>query len=83
MKNGICPKCASPTIYTTEMGFQQDSYKMPLGGMFDGVAPVNRRDFVCTECGYHEEYIVEKEALVKIEEMAAAGKRGWRKVPAG
>jgi len=81
MKNGICVKCASPTIYTSEMGFQQDTYLMPLGGVFDGVMPIKRRNYVCAECGYYEEYLVEKEALEKIMEMAKHERRGWRQVP--
>lgn len=81
MKNGICVKCGSAAVCTSEMGFQQDAYRMPLGGIFDGVISVTRLDYVCTQCGYYEEYIVEREALDKIAEMAKAGKRDWRRVP--
>lgn len=80
MKNGICLKCDSPTVYVSEMGFQQERYLMPLGGMLDGVMPVTRRNYVCTNCGYFEEYLVERAALEKIAEMAKNEKRGWLQV---
>lgn len=53
---------------------------MPSGGVFNGIMPVTCRDYVCTGCGYHEECIVEKEALEKIAEMGAAEKRGWQQM---
>ena len=81
MKKGICEKCGAAAICAAEMGFQQDSYEMPLGGMFDGVITVTRRNYVCTECGYHEQYIVEIDNLKKIEELAAGNIRGWTRVP--
>jgi hypothetical protein len=82
MKNGICVKWDSQTIYTSEMGFQQERYLMRLGRMFDGAMPLTRRNYVCAECGFYEEYIVEKQALGKIAEMAKIGKRGWQHVSA-
>jgi len=42
---------------------------------------VTRRDYVCTACGYHEEFIVETEALEKIAELAAGNIKGWEQVP--
>ncbi|MCY7345865.1 MAG: hypothetical protein LH614_06540, partial [Pyrinomonadaceae bacterium] len=74
-------KCDSFAVHTKEMGFQQDIYHLPRGGVFDGVISVTRRNYVCTNCGYYEQYVVEPEALEKIAELAAAGGKGWVKVP--
>ena len=49
--------------------------------MLSGIMNVTRRDYVCTACGYHEEYLVEPEALEKIAELAAANIKGWEQVP--
>lgn len=49
--------------------------------MFSGIMNVTRRDYVCTTCGYHEEFIVEREALDKIAELAAGNIKGWQEVP--
>ena len=82
MKNGICVRCDSPAVCTAEMGFQQDGYQLKLGdSMFSEVVYVKSRNYVCTECGYHEQYIVDTENLKRIAELASGNVRGWTRVP--
>lgn len=82
MKKGICVKCGAAAICTAEMGFQQEGYILKLGdSMLSDIAYVKSRNYVCTECGYHEQYIVEPENLKKIAELAAGNIRGWERVP--
>jgi predicted nucleic-acid-binding Zn-ribbon protein len=81
MKKGICVKCGLPAVCTAEMGFQQNHYTLPLGdSIFSGIMNVKLSDFVCTECGYHEQYIVEAESREKIAELSAGNIKGWAKV---
>ncbi|HRH46781.1 MAG TPA: hypothetical protein PKY82_34365 [Pyrinomonadaceae bacterium] len=82
MKKGICVKCGSSSICTAEMGFQQDNYTLKLGdSMFSETVFVKSHDYICTECGYYEQYIEDKGNLKKIAELAAGNIRGWSQVP--
>lgn len=61
MKSGTCPKCGSKNVYMKQ-------YKMAeiLGGVAGRVG--EQDDYVCTDCGYYEQYIVDKGALEKVRE---------------
>ncbi len=70
MKSGTCPKCNSSNIYLKAYALD----KITL----DGKA-VEYTNFVCTDCGYFETYITDKEALSKI--VTRAEKLGdWKKM---
>lgn len=69
MKNGTCPKCSSASVYFKPYGLD----KVTLDGR--GVEYV---DYVCTDCGYFETYIADKNALSRIPKLAE--KAGdWKK----
>ena len=65
MKTGKCPKCGSNEIYSGE------SVK---AGHNAGILPISTWSsasiihYVCTDCGYVEGYVREKEKLQKIKE---------------
>jgi hypothetical protein len=66
MKNGKCPKCGASSVYTRQ-------YKLSeiLGNVAGRLG--EKDDYVCTDCGYYEEYIVDKGALQKVKEK-------WKRV---
>lgn len=69
MKSGKCPKCNSSNVYFKEYALNSVS--------LDGkrVASV---DYICTDCGYFETYITDKDALSKV--VTRAEKLGdWKK----
>jgi predicted nucleic-acid-binding Zn-ribbon protein len=69
MKNGICPKCNSTAVYFKEYALAE----VTLDGKNTGYV-----NYVCTDCGYFETYITDREALVKI--VSRAEKLGdWKK----
>ena len=61
MKNGKCPKCDSSNVYFKP-------YALDVVTL-DGKR-VEYVDYVCTDCGYFETYITDKEALSKIPRRA-------------
>ena len=61
MKSGKCPKCNSSNVYFK----QYELIEVRLHG-----AKVEYVDYVCTDCGYFETYITDKEALSKIPKRA-------------
>ena len=75
VKNGTCPKCGSESIYCGD--------KIPLknGPFGSNSIPVSiismaaLDNYVCTDCGYLESYIAEKDKLKEITE-------GWRNLQA-
>ena len=69
MKNGICPKCNSTNVYFKPYALD----KVTLDAR--GVEYVN---YVCTDCGYFETYITDKEALRKIA-LRAEKLGDWKK----
>jgi len=58
MKSGTYPKCNSSAVYFKK-------YALDVVNL-DG----KRVDYICTDCGYFETYITEKEALSKISKRA-------------
>lgn len=69
MKNGTCPKCNSQSVYFKTYALD----KVTLDGK--GVEYV---DYVCTDCGYFETYIADKDALNKIP-VKAEKLKDWKK----
>ena len=69
MKNGTCPKCNSTSVYFKPYALD----KITLDGK-----GVEYTDYVCTECGFFETYITDRDALGKIP--VRAEKLGdWKK----
>jgi predicted nucleic-acid-binding Zn-ribbon protein len=74
MKNGICPKCGSASVYfkSNGLGFGDSN------GVFVYVSKLTRRSptlaFVCGACGYFENYITDPG---KLDEIA----KTWPQVP--
>lgn len=70
MKNGTCPKCNSSDVYFKPYALD----KVTLDGK--GVAYT---DYICTECGYFETYITDKDVLGKIS-IRAEKIGDWKRV---
>ena len=69
MKSGVCPKCDSSNVYFKEYALDNVT--------LDGKS-VPYVDYICTNCGYFETYITDKDALGKI--VTHAKKLGdWKK----
>ena len=68
MKNGSCPKCGSPSVFSAE--------NMPLkGGPFGSNSiPVTLTsmaaldNYVCTDCGLVESYVADEKKLEEIRD---------------
>lgn len=61
MKNGKCPKCNSSSVYFKEYALDMVT--------LDGKR-VEYVNYLCTDCGYFETYITDKDALSKIPKRA-------------
>lgn len=62
MKNGKCPKCDSPSVYSRKGGIE---FGAPGGpNMYlktdRPYESCENEVYVCTDCGYYETYIQEK-----------------------
>jgi RNase P subunit RPR2 len=69
MKSGKCSKCHSFNVYFKEYALNN----VTLDGKYVGYI-----DYVCTDCGYFETYITDKNALSKISVQAEKSK-DWKK----
>ena len=64
MKTGICPKCQARTVHVkNEAIITNSGATVIIVGMF---ARAHLRTYVCTTCGYVEQYVIEADALPKI-----------------
>ena len=73
MKNGICPKCGSTTVYSLANGITGQGGKVYLKmGAIN--YPVNSQSFACSSCGYFENYINDPTRQAEIAQK-------WFKVP--
>jgi len=71
VKNGTCPKCGSQSVYC---GDQVPLKSGPFGSNSIPVSIISIAsldNYVCTDCGYLESYIADKEKCKEIAE-------GWR-----
>lgn len=74
MKNGICSRCDSESVYVRENGIDigdKAGNIMVYTGMINRVC--RSIAFVCTKCGYFEVYIHDAGKLQEIEQK-------WEKV---
>lgn len=73
MKKGICPKCSGQEVYSNcnlrDKTGNYNSNTIPLS-FFRTVALDH---YVCTTCGYIENYVADSSALERIRDM-------WEKV---
>ena len=72
MKNGVCPKCNSKTIYSQPQAvyFYQGHLHVSTGSQSSGVQFTS---YVCTACGYFENYITDQSKLAEVASK-------WKKV---
>jgi predicted nucleic-acid-binding Zn-ribbon protein len=74
MKNGICPKCGSASVYSKSnvLGFGDGN------GVFVYVSTLTTRTpilaLVCSTCGYFENYIADPGKLAEVAKK-------WAQVP--
>jgi len=79
MKDGKCPKCGSPTVYTRRQGISlstESGFYVYISSerMTRSIREVDH--YVCTTCGYFETYIEDR---LKLEAVA----KDWKRVDDG
>lgn len=77
MLNGQCPRCGGSNVFVADSGAgitREAMFSLRTGGgMFDGTLPIKLRDYVCTDCGFWESFVNDRDVLAKIAELAQAG----------
>lgn len=80
MKDGKCPKCGSENVYTREGGIHYEQHWIYLDTVGSEWKACKYDSYICTECGYFENYIREKDMRGSnvLEEVAQEwDKVGW------
>jgi len=75
MKNGTCIKCNAKTVYKLRDGVGSVECQSIMVGRW-GKSTTNFDCYICTSCGYFENYVTRRENLDAI----AQGKGNWAKV---
>ena len=60
MKSGQCPKCGSPEVYHRTRGPLEEGVSISLW------AAATLDTYVCTNCGYVEDYVLDDSNFAKI-----------------
>jgi len=64
MKNGKCDKCGSTTVHVQTNGFAPGGRREYIG--FEGMySAVDVQSYLCTTCGYYENYVTDPKRLVE------------------
>jgi predicted nucleic-acid-binding Zn-ribbon protein len=65
MRTGLCPKCGSGNVFMKKEGVRisDDGLRIPTGMIVQHSPYIS---YVCTDCGYFENYIVDKPKLAEI-----------------
>jgi hypothetical protein len=71
MREGKCPKCSSVTVYTRKGGVGDTHIHVDTSFLS---LPVEIISFVCTTCGYFENYISDRDKLADVAKK-------WERVP--
>ncbi|MEY9874648.1 transposase-like protein [Streptacidiphilus sp. MAP12-33] len=67
MRSGICPKCGSTEVHTRFGGiFRGQTRSIVVAGGLLGSTRATSDDYVCTDCGYFEQYFTKGRALNRI-----------------
>ena len=64
MKSGTCPKCGSDSIFCRGQGIGGKNIPVKSGRAY---WPTDQNSYVCTACGYFEQYLDDEGTLGKIE----------------
>jgi len=73
MRKGRCPKCGSADVFARRNGIGQDGGSVFLYGLSLVTLPTTIESYVCTGCGYFENYVADGGKLSKVT-------RRWDKV---
>jgi predicted nucleic-acid-binding Zn-ribbon protein len=71
MLDGTCPKCGSDQVYCDP--FRASPYDRLWVGNFFHHKKAYFRTYICTDCGYTEKYIADRDFLQRIRQK-------WHKV---
>jgi len=63
MKSGQCPKCNTTTVYKKSEGIAFGDGRNIKVYTSAVTIPVPSEDYVCTNCGYFERYIMDRDKL--------------------
>ena len=70
MKNGKCPKCNSSNVFKNENGLYWGEHlwvDVWFGTFREGSNEQSNCDvYICTDCGYFEHYLLDKDVLQKV-----------------
>jgi hypothetical protein len=77
MRKGVCPKCGSQSVYLMENGIGAAEFQYIRGVGF-GMSSTDFECYLCTACGYFENYVNRRKHLEKIER-----KGEWKRVLPG
>lgn len=66
MKNGKCNNCGSAEIYRSVNGIISGDKQVFVRNLSILSSGTNRMTYICTSCGYYENYIEDAEILNKI-----------------
>ena len=67
MRNGTCPKCNSTNVFKKSKGAYFGNGVLTVDNSF-GVVGSDFESFVCVECGYFENYILDPAKLQQVRE---------------
>jgi len=66
MKMTTCPKCQSPNVFVCDGGVGWDVYLLVTAtGSMD---IIEWETYLCTDCGYFENYVTDNDYLQKIKD---------------
>lgn len=68
MRTGLCPKCGSGNVFMKEDGIRigDNGLRIPTGMIVKHSPYIS---YVCTDCGYFENYIIDHNKLAEIAQQ--------------
>lgn len=63
MSNGRCPRCDSSAVYKKRNGIISGDKHVFVRGLGFLTPRTDRMTYLCTDCGYYENHILDKDIL--------------------